>query len=570
MARIIVVDDEHAVRELFGFWLEEAGHNVRLAASADDARELLESAPSDVLVTDIRMARTTGIDLLTWSRQHDPDMPVVLVTGRPGVDTAVDALRLGAYDYLVKPVGGGDLTRVVGRAAAHRLLLSERAQLEARNRRYQALLEQRVAERTRALSRRNSQLLLLQDVADSISALDDIDALFRRLVDNVHEAFGYSEVSVFVVDRDAAVVRLEAIAGAQRDSPALGYAQPIDTGLVGAALGERQPVVVNDVRADPRFLRLEGRDVLSEAVFPVSADGEVAALLVVAETSVGALDDTDVVVMRTLSEHLGVAVSNSLLYAQLQDALEARDNMLANVSHELRSPLSVISAWAEMLYDETVGAPDDDAHRAAASILSSAQHLTHLVNLLLTNRQLESEELALRALQVGSWLESSVGAWKPVFDRAGLQLRLEVEPGVGHVMASSEYLQQVLNNLLDNVRKFSPEGATAVISASRVGDEVHVAVRDDGIGVSAERLPRLFERFYQVDSGEARRYGGMGLGLSVSHDIIERHGGRMWAESGGEGRGLTMTFALPVAGAVFAEDDSDGSRPGAATPRERG
>lgn len=546
MPRIIVVDDEHAVRELFGLWLIEAGHDVHLASSADEAQEHLSVDVRDVLVTDIRMAHTTGIDLLTWSRQQDPDMPVVLVTGRPGVDTAVDALRLGAYDYLVKPVSEGDLARVVDRAAKHRQLLFERQQLEERNRRYQTLLEERVAERTTALSRRNSQLELLQKVADTINALDDIDTLYRRLVDTVHETFGYADVSIFDVDHDARIVRLKAAAGDYRHVWLGGYTQPVDVGLVGVALGEQTQVVANDLAADPRYLYVDGREVRSEAIFPVRADDEIAALLVVAENAVDAFDDTDVVVMRTLAEHLSVAIANTRLYAQLQAALEARDRMLANVSHELRSPLSVICAWAEMLHDETLGLLEHDAHHAASNILDSAQHLTHLVNLLLTFQRVEGESLEMTTVRLRPWLESTGSAWQPVFERAGVTLSIDVEPGVGYVTANNEFLQQVLNNLLDNVRKFSPSGGHARISAWRDETEVFVSVSDDGIGVPADKLESLFQRFYQVDAGETRRYGGMGLGLSVSQDIIERHGGRIWAESQGEGQGLTMVFALPA------------------------
>jgi signal transduction histidine kinase len=214
----------------------------------------------------------------------------------------------------------------------------------------------------------------------------------------------------------------------------------------------------------------------------------------------------------------------------------------------------VICAWAEMLYDETLGPLEHDAHHAASNILNSAQHLTHLVNLLLTFQRLEGEELELTVVRLRPWLESTASAWQPVFERAGLSLTIDVAPGIGHVMASNEYLQQVLNNLLDNVRKFSPSGGQAEIRAWRTDVEVLVAVADDGIGVPADKLPQLFQRFYQVDAGETRRYGGMGLGLSVSQDIIERHGGRIWAESEGEGRGLTMVFALPAPDAALDQD----------------
>jgi len=547
LARIVVVDDELAIRELFAYWLDDAGHCVLAAASASEAQDVLRAEPADVLLTDISMADASGIDLLNWSRQHDPDMPVVLVTGKPGVDTAVDALRLGAYDYLVKPVSDVDLLRVVDRAVTHRRLLRERQQLEEKNRRYQEQLEEQVALRTATLRRRNRQLLLLQKVTDQINALEDVESLYRRLVGTVHGTFGYADVSIFAVDWDSDSAKLVAAAGDHQHTWPPGFRQPIDEGLVGKAVRESAYVLANDVSVSDQYVEVADRGVKSEAAFPIRRDSQVSAVLLVSETQPNAFDDTDVMVLRTLTEHLGVVVSNAELYAKLQRALHAREAMLANVSHELRSPLSVIVAWAEMLSEEALGPVSEEVKRAAANILDSAEHLTHLVNLLLTFQRLDRDELPMEPVGVRKWLEDTVSAWRPVFDRAGLTLALDVERGVGLVMGNEAYLQQVLNNLLDNVRKFTPPGGEAVVSARRAGDDVVISVRDDGIGVHPDKLGDLFERFYQVDSGEARRYGGMGIGLSVSKEIVSRHGGRIWAESAGEGEGLAVLLALPTA-----------------------
>lgn len=546
MARIIVVDDELAIRELFGAWLGETGHDVCVAASAADAQAHVRAEPVDVVLTDISMADTSGIDLLMWSRQHDPDVPVVLVTGKPGVDTAVDALRLGAYDYLVKPVGQHDLILVAERAADHRQLLRERKQLAEKNRRYQEQLEEKVAERTRILRRRNRQLVLLQKVTDEISALGGDAPPYQRVVDTVHATFGYADVSVFSVDWDTESVHLVAGAGDFKHVWEGGYRQSTDVGLIGVALRKATYVVADDVATSDAYLQVEGRRVGSEGVFPIRRDDEVSAVLLVSEAEPRAFDDTDVMVLRTLADHLGVVTANAELYAQLESALSARESMLANVSHELRSPLSVISAWAEMLYEEALGPMSDEARDAAANILSSAEHLTHLVNLLLTFQRLDRDTLQTATVGVRTWLNEALSAWQPIFERAEVELTLDVSSGVGALRGSEPYLQQVLNNLLDNARKFTPPGGHVRVSARRDAGDVVVSVADDGIGVAPDKLAGLFERFYQVDAGETRQYGGMGLGLSVSQEIVERHRGRIWAESCGEGQGLTVFVCLPA------------------------
>jgi signal transduction histidine kinase len=220
--------------------------------------------------------------------------------------------------------------------------------------------------------------------------------------------------------------------------------------------------------------------------------------------------------------------------------------MLANVSHELRSPLAVISAWAEMLSDGTLGTLEPDPSQAAENILVSAHHLTHLVNLLLTFQRLDREEMPMGAVSIPSLLAEAVASWQPILERDGVELEIQLEAEVDQVVGSADYLRQVLNNLLDNALKFSPEGGVTRLHAQRKGQWVRITVCDQGVGVEPEKLERLFERFYQADGGMTRRFEGMGLGLSLSQEIVRRHKGRIRADSEGEGKGLTVTIELPA------------------------
>ncbi len=550
MASILVVDDEVVIRELFSIWLEETGHQVRAAGSVAAARELLDAAPADVLVSDVRMAQSTGIDLLNWAVEHAPGMPVVLVTGRPAVETAVDALRIGAYDYLVKPVDQPDLLRVVERAYNHCRLLREKQRLEVENQRYRRQLEESVSSRTDALKRRNQQLLLINEVSAALNAARDLQELYVRTVESIHQTFGYADASLFSVDERSQRFRLEAMATEAEGGPVVaGYEQPLDAGLLGVVYRDGDPHVSNDVSRETSFVAVPGRsDIVAEAILPVRVDDKIVALLAVSESRPDAFDDVDQMVLRTLAEHLGVAVANARLYTRLADALEAREQMLANVSHELRSPLSVISAWAEMLSDGTLGVLEEDPHQASENILVSAHHLTHLVDLLLTFQRLDREEMPMSRVVIPQLLHEAAVSWRPILERDGLGLELSVDEDVAPVIGSIDYLRQVLNNLFDNARKFSPDGGCARVYAAQRDGRVLVSVVDEGVGVPPEKLERLFERFYQADGGMTRRFEGMGLGLSLSHEIIRRHGGSIWAVSEGEGKGLTISFSLPVAG----------------------
>ncbi len=547
-ASIVVVDAEIVVRELFSIWLEDAGHRVRVADNGVTAQAMLDEESADVLVSDVRMTQGSGLDLLYWAREHYPDMPVVLATGRPAVETAVDALRLGAYDFLVKPVDQTDLLRVIERAISHLRLVQEKRRLEEENELYRQHLEELVGERTLALNRRNQQLLLINDIAETINSLDDLDTLYSRVVEAIRETFGYSDVSLFSLDRANERLVLESISSKDAGVGAepRTYSQAMYAGLLGRAVRDGEPIVANDVTLYEEFIEVPGRPAIrSESVFPIRVGEEFVALLAVSENRPDAFDDVDVMVLKTLVDHLSVAIGNVRLYTQLQEALMAREQMLANVSHELRSPLSVISAWAEMLSDGVLGPLDDDAGHAATNILTSAHHLTHLVNLLLTFQGLEGEQLPLHPVMLPILVESIVSSWRPILQRENIRLTCQVGDGVGYVSGNEDYLRQVINNLLDNARKFSPGGGTTRVMVRQSPSSIQVTVADDGVGVEPERLTQLFDRFYQVDGGITRRFEGMGLGLSLSHEIVRRLGGRIWAQSEGAGKGMSVTFILP-------------------------
>lgn len=547
-AAVLVVDDEAVAREVFGIWLEDAGYVVTGTGSESAVRAVLAEAEFDVLLSDARLMRGVGLDLLTWAREHAPDMPIVLVTGRPDVDSAVDALRRGAYDYLVKPVDAHDLLRVVAKAVSHARLVRERRRLTEENNRYRRHLETQVAERTEALKRRNQQLLVLNEVVTRIGSLQALATFFARVAEAVHEAFGYAEVALYSA-QEAHAFRLEALASRMRAvEPAADGDEPdaVSPRLLRAVQSGQIQIANHPLALEAEALASARPWLKSEAIFPIRVDDRCGAVLAVAQDRAQAFDEVDVMVLRTLVEHLSVAIENAQLLSRLQDALAARDQMLATVSHELRSPLAVISIWSEMLAEGTVGPGDTDTRQAAHNILTSATHLTHLVNRLLTFHGLAADEMPLEPIFISGLVRDAVAAWQPVMERHGVALTFEPPDQEVWAEGNEEYLRQVLNNLLDNARKFCPNGGKTRVRAWRQGDEVRIAVADNGIGVDAEQLDRLFERFYQIDGGTARQFEGMGLGLSLSREIMRRHGGRIWAESAGKGMGTTLSIALPA------------------------
>ena len=227
--------------------------------------------------------------------------------------------------------------------------------------------------------------------------------------------------------------------------------------------------------------------------------------------------------------------------------LEAvRRDFVANVSHELKTPLTSISGYAETLLAEP---PDSDtARRFTSTILSNARRMQRLVDDLLDLSRIEAgrwqpakEPVDVAAAARESWMAL---AGRP--EAPGVTFDLAVEEEAKLICADLDAVRQILTNLLDNSLRYTPAGGRIVCAASRQGNGVAVAVRDTGVGITREHLPRIFERFYRADASRSREEGGTGLGLAIVKHLVEAHGGRVYAESE-RGLGTSVTCWFPDA-----------------------
>ncbi len=233
------------------------------------------------------------------------------------------------------------------------------------------------------------------------------------------------------------------------------------------------------------------------------------------------------------------------LLAQAQAANRSKDEFLAVLSHELRTPLNAILGWSEVLL-----ASRDDSdllQRGLEAISRNVKAQTRLIEDLLDISRIVSGKMRLeaRVVELAPIVESSVEAISHAAEAKQIQLRCVLDP-VGAVVGDPERLQQVLWNLLSNAVKFTSKGGHVQVSLTRVNSHVEIVVSDDGMGISPEFLPHIFERFRQADSSSRRTVGGLGLGLSISRDLVELHGGKLEAHSAGEGKGATFIMSLPL------------------------
>lgn len=242
-----------------------------------------------------------------------------------------------------------------------------------------------------------------------------------------------------------------------------------------------------------------------------------------------------------------LAAAFNRMSAELENLEQSRRDLVANVSHELKTPITAIRAHLENLLDG-VERPDP---KTLEVMLGQTERLGRLIEQLLELSHLESGDVPLLREEVPlAPLVSEVLSEIDVSrSEHGVAVQSHVPADLPPVQADRERVHQVLFNLLDNAVRFTPTGGAVTVSAERHDGSVEVRVADTGVGIAPEHLPRLFERFYRVDSARSREDGGTGIGLAIARSVVEAHGGHIHAESE-MGNGSVFTFDLPVAPAA--------------------
>jgi signal transduction histidine kinase len=219
--------------------------------------------------------------------------------------------------------------------------------------------------------------------------------------------------------------------------------------------------------------------------------------------------------------------------------------LIGDVSHELRTPLTAIKGSMEALIDGVLPAEPETFEQ----IYQEADRLQRLVNDLQELSRVESGafKLDLQPLFLADLLKTVTIRLDRQYAEKGVRLEIDIPSDLAEIMADADRLSQVLFNLVGNALQYTPAGGQVTVAVRRQGGEVQVSVKDTGIGIAAEHLPHVFDRFYRADLSRARVSGGSGIGLTIAKHLVEAHGGRIWAESLGEGKGSTFVFTLPVA-----------------------
>ena len=309
-----------------------------------------------------------------------------------------------------------------------------------------------------------------------------------------------------------------------------------DDAIVAAARGD-------DNRAGlMRALRLT-----SCVCVPLTTDHRTFAALTLATTESGRqYDREDLRFAEDVASRAALMVDNARAYDALRKARGLKDEFLATLSHELRTPLNAILGYSRMLRAGIL--PPDRLPHTYETIERNTTSLSKMVEDILDVSRVVSGKMRLdvQPVELPLVVQDAVATVAPAAEAKHIRLETAIDPQVGAVSGDPDRLRQIVWNLLSNAVKFTPKHGRIQVRLERVNSSVEVVVSDTGVGIRSDFLPHIFERFRQADSGVNREHAGLGLGLAIVRNLVELHGGTVYASSGGEGQGATFRVRLPL------------------------
>jgi len=443
--------------------------------------------------------------------------------------------------------------------------LTERKQAEEERARLLELEREARSHAEFALERLRS----IQQVTEAALAHLRLDDLLSELIERIGEILLVDSVTVLLLDPSGDHLVPEAVSGLSPDSRTapLDDAIPLGVGIVGQIAAERRGVIVDDLStsglSDPLLSKTGLRSIIGA---PLSVEGRTLGVLVVGTRYHRRFLQADLDFLQIVADRVAMAIDRARLNEAEQtarrdataarEAIRLRDEFLSVASHELRNPVAGAKAAAQMLRRATErGQIDSDRlNRYVGMIEQTTNRLAGLTDDLLDVSRLQQGALPLRTREV-----DVVAMLDAVVERVreqspSYQLVLDSADAPCVAVLDPDRIEQVVENLLSNAIKYTPGGGEIRVTLAHDDGGIEVSVRDTGIGLPPGAQARIFEPFGRASNAIQENIEGLGLGLYICQKIAEQHGGRLWAESEGEGKGTTMRVWLPIRASVPDDD----------------
>ncbi len=482
--KILVVDDERVVREGCQRVLSGKGFEVLTAENGQAALDVLAREPIGIILLDLKMPVMSGEELLEKTSELYPGIPVIIITGHGTIDTAVECMKQGAYDFITKPFQLEQFLLTINRAV-------DKRRLEERTRLYEE-------EKQRNLYDLNLEKTRLKTIINCMA--NGVMVTNRNLE---------------VVLHNPALLRLLEASSAA-DSP-VPVSQIINHGDLVRTLKQ----ILTSETSRSEFISQEvgvGANTLRAISAPaLNPDGRVVGTVTVLE---------DVTPFKKLDE--------------------MKSDFVNMVAHELRSPLVAIRQQNSVLVEGLAGPLGGKQKEFITRGMKKIDQLLELINDLLDIAKIEAGQHAQHRvpIDIGTVIEETVNLMQARAREQGVELTYTCED-LQPVQADPKSIQEIFNNLISNAVNYSPDGGRVKVAARGLKGFLEIRVSDTGVGIDPEELPKIFDKFYRVKHPKTRQVMGTGLGLAIVKGVVEAHQGSIEVESV-PNQGTTFRITLPV------------------------
>lgn len=642
--RILLVEDSAHLRHfLVDAVLEPAGYDVLAAVNGAEGMTLARDLHPDLIISDYLMPHYTGLEMLAALRREGLDFPFILITAEGSETLAVQAMRLGVSDYLIKPFDTDDLLHAITRV----LQVHWTRQITAQ-------VPQQLMDANRQLEGRLRELDTLVRIGKRVTSLLDLPQVLNEVVQAAVRVVGAEEGTLLLVDEPSGELYLYA-STANLGATDGSYRLPVSDSLAGQVVKSGKPLMITGqdlqkIKTDYLF-----RDL---AYMPLQVVGRVIGVLGVSNRIESApFKSHAMLLLSLLADFAAIAIENARLYSQtekerdtldailrdtedaivvvdtagklmfcnptaqqvfgvspdvaagtpLEDVIEhpavrelfqkqgrtgrsrlaeialdggkqwlhaqltvidgvgkiavmqdithlkeldrIKSEFVTSVSHDLRSPLTAILGYIELL--ARVGPLNEKQEVFANNIRTSVQSITALITDLLELGKIEAGfDQDREPTDLAQLIRDAVETLRLQWEGKHQQVQITLPEDIPVFLGNPLRLRQLINNLVENAVKYTPAGGRVTVEMETTPDVVMLRVIDTGIGIPKREQPYIFDKFYRTDD-VMETYAGTGLGLSIVKSIVEQHEGRIWVESR-PGEGSTFTVMLPVYNSVTA------------------
>jgi len=545
--KVLVIDDKKdAVQLMTESVLRPHGYSYIVANDGQEGFRLALEEKPDLIITDLRTPKMSGLEILEALQAEERDIPVILMAPHGCEETAIQAFRLGAKDYVIKPFKVREMLEAIDHALIEKRLISKG-----------------MKDVDQQLKQRVKELNILYSVGKSVTSLLELEKVLNRIVEAAVFVTGAEEGSLMLVDKDTRELYLRA-ARNLGEKFARGFRLKVEHSIAGHVVKTGKPILQST--QDEETLKVKtGYLVKSLVNVPLKAKDEVIGVLAVNnKISSSPFTDNDVYLLSALADYATIAIVNAQLYEETkrwsevlerkveertQELRAAQEQLLqseklasigqlaAGVAHEINNPMGVILGFSQGILKTL---PEDDPlKKPLTTIERESLRCKRIVQNLLDFAR--RSEPTLHLININELIDASCDLVEHQTSLQNVKLVKSYDTALPSIMADPNQLQQVFINIILNAYQAMPDGGTLHITTKTVGSESQVIFADTGTGIPPESVQNVFDPFFTTkEVGE-----GTGLGLSVSYGIVKAHGGDIEVESQ-VGQGTVFVIKLPL------------------------